>query len=65
MKNDSLVFRLNLPKAEVQDVLIRYMQGQNMINGHEEQYFTEMNSRGKNFQFEFVVPLSEIKQKDE
>lgn len=55
--NNSLKFTIRLSKSEVQDILIRFMQGENLINGEEEKYLTEMSTKGKNFLFEFVVPL--------
>lgn len=66
MKNDNcLVFRIKLSKSEVQDILIRYLQMENLINGNEEKYFSEMTVKGKHFLFEFAVPLEVVKQKDE
>lgn len=64
-RNDCLVFRPKLSKADVQGILIRYLQLEGIINGNEEKYFTEMTQKGKSFQFEFCVPLSDIKEKDE
>lgn len=63
MENNGLVFRLKLSKEEVKDILIRYMQGEGYINGHEEEYFTDMSMKGKSFVFEFCVPLADIKKK--
>lgn len=65
MEPECLVFRPKLSKEEVQGILIRYLQLEGIINGNEEKYFTEMTVRGKHFQFEFCVPLSELKEKDE
>ena len=55
--NNSLKFTIRISKEEVKDILVRYIQGENLINGEEEKYLTEMNVKGKNFLLEFIVPL--------
>ncbi len=59
MANNSLVFRIKLTKEEVQQHLIKLLQLENLINGNEEKYFTEMTFKNKHILFEFVVPLTE------
>lgn len=58
--NNSLVFRIKLTKEEVQHHLIQVLKAENLINGNEEKYFTEMTMQGKHFKIEFVVPLKEV-----
>ena len=60
MSNTSLVFRIKLPKVEVEQHLLQILKLENLINGNEEKFFTEMSSKGKNFLMEFVVPMKEV-----
>ncbi len=55
----SLVFRIPLTKEEVTEILLRYLQAENLINGNETKYFTELQVKNKKFLFEFVVPIKE------
>lgn len=54
--NTGLVFRVKLTREEVQLHLIRLLQIEGIIGEKEEQYFTEMQNKGKHFLFEFVIP---------
>ena len=63
--NNSLVFRIKLSKKEVQEHLLKLLQVENMINGNEEKYFTEMQITGKNFLMEFVVPMKLVDEPEE
>ncbi len=62
-QNNNLVFRIKLSKKEVENYLIQILKLENLINGNEEKYFTEMSSKGKHFLLEFIVPLKEVEEK--
>lgn len=64
MENKQLVFRIKLEQKQVQEYLIRLLQAENLINGNEEKYFTEMTVKNKHFLFEFIVPLEDVQKKD-
>ena len=62
---EALTFRLKFTKKDVQEMLVRYAQLENLINGKEEKYLVEMTNKNGHFYLEFNVPLKEINQKED